>query len=321
LRIEALREDAVYRLKPRHSIASEVRHIVDKQLGLAVRRLRATGDERSDDAVHEARRHIKKVRAVLRLVQPAIGDTYYSATRRMRVAGRLLAPIADGRSVVDTVSNLQRRYRRQLPRGTIASIRSVLLERSARIDRKAEIDRVLPRAANILRLGRSRLVGLTLNARGFRAIAPGLERSIRRARKEMKRAIAHPTADAYHTWRRRAKDLWFQMRLLEGRCNNSLLNDQRGLEALDGCLGELHNVAILERILINEALISRSEAARCLRLLHRYQGHLRRRAATLGGLVTREKPRQFVRRIKHEWDSAKAADPAAKRRARWPRAA
>jgi CHAD domain-containing protein len=311
----------VYRLKPRHSIASEVRHIVDKQLGLAMRKLRATGDERSDNAVHQARRHIKKVRAVLRLVRPAIGDAYYPANRRMRIAGRLLAPIADGRSAVDTVANLQRRYRTRLPRRTIASIRSVLLERADRIDRKAEIDRVLPRAVNILRLGRSRFVGLTLNARGFRAIAPGLERSVRRARTAMKCAIAHPTADAYHTWRRRVKDLWFQMRLLEGRCNDSLLNDQRGLEALDGCLGELHNVAILERILINEALISRSEAARCLRLLHRYQGHLRRRAATLGGLVTREKPRQFVRRIKHEWDSAKAADPAAKRRGPWPRAA
>jgi hypothetical protein len=311
----------VYRLKPRHSIGGEVRHIVDKQLGLAVRKLRATGDERSDNAVHEARRHIKKVRAVLRLVQPAIGDAYYPANRRMRIAGRLLAPIADGRSAVDTVANLQRRYRTRLPRRTIASIRSALLERAERIDRKAEVDRVLPRAVNILRLGRSRFVGLTLNARGFRAIAPGLERSVRRARAAMKRAIAHPTADAYHTWRRRVKDLWFQMRLLEGRCNDSLLNDQRGLEALDGCLGELHNVAVLERILMNEALIARSEAARCLRLLHRYQGHLRRRAATLGGLVTREKPRRFVRRIKHEWDSAKAANPAAKRMAPWPRAA
>jgi len=311
----------VYRLKPRHSIASEVRHIVDKQLGLAVRKLRATGDERSDDAVHEARRHVKKVRAVLRLVQPALGDIYYTANRRMRAATRMLAPIADGRSVVDTVANLQRRCSTRLPRGTLASIRSVLLECAARIDRRAEIDRVLPRAAGILRIGRSRLASLTLNARGFQAIAPGLEKSVRRARKAMKRAIAHPTADAYHTWRRRAKDLWFQMRLLEGRCNDSLLADQRGLEALDGCLGELHNVVVLERVLMKEALIARGDAARCLRLTHRYRAYLRRRAATLGRLVCREKPRQFVRRIRREWDSAKAADPAAKRRARWLRAA
>jgi hypothetical protein len=307
-------------LKPGRSIASDVKRIVDKQLTLAGDDLRAIGDRCSDDAIHEARRHVKKVRAILRLVQPALGEAYSGANRRMRTANRMLAPIADGRAVVDTIGRLRKQYGTTLTRRTLTATRAVLDERAARIDRKADLDRVLPKVAAILRRERRRVAAWTLNARGFRAIGPGLEESIRGARHAMAQARRHPTAENYHVWRRRVKDLWFHVRLVDARCGGALTVDEHRLEALDGCLGEYHNVVLLEHILMSEALVSRQQTTRGLHLLRRYQTELRQMALALAHRCLHEKPRRFVRRVEGLWQSAKnARGPEAK--TPWPHAA
>jgi CHAD domain-containing protein len=310
-----------YRLKPRRSVASEIKRIADKQLALAIDELRAVGDRRSDDRIHEARRHVKKVRAIFRLVQPALGDTYHTSTRRLRIANRMLAPIADGRAVGDTIAQLARKYRASRSQRALRSIHAALVRRAGRIDGQAELDRVLPTVAGILRRERRRLTDWTLNARGFHAVGPGLEKSMRRARKAMNRSLRHLAAHNYHIWRRRVKDLWFQVRLLEARCGAALIRDQRRLEALDGCLGEYHNVVLLEEILITEALVPRQPTACGLRLLRRYPAELRGRAASLGHRVFDEKPGHFVRRIKRLWDAPHPARAARAKERQWRPAA
>ena len=56
-----------FRLKQGASISNEVRRIVLKQLEAAISELHSVGDPQSDDAVHDARRRVKKIRAIIRL--------------------------------------------------------------------------------------------------------------------------------------------------------------------------------------------------------------------------------------------------------------
>ena len=309
-----------YRLKPGRSVASEVKRIVDTQLTLAIEELRAIGDRRSDRRIHEARRHVKKVRALLRLVQPVL--TYHAVNRRLRIASRMLGPIADGRAVVETVVRIGRKYRTRQSQPALHSILAALVRRADRIDRRADVDRVLPIVAGILRRERRRLADWTLSARGFDAIGPGLERSMRRARRAMRQSLRHAAAHDFHVWRLRVKDLWFQVRLLEARCGDTLIGDQRRLEALDGCLGEYHNVILLEEILITESLVPRQQTADGLRLLRRYQAKLRDRAASLRRRIFDETPGHFVRRVSRLWHAPAAARAGgAKEGRRWRRAA
>jgi predicted secreted Zn-dependent protease len=65
-----------FRLKPGRSVASEIRRIVLRQIEAATVGLKAIGDPESDEAVHDARRRVKKIRAVIRLVRPAQATRY-----------------------------------------------------------------------------------------------------------------------------------------------------------------------------------------------------------------------------------------------------
>lgn len=274
---------------------------MSKQLALAIGDLQRIGDPQSDAAIHEARRHVKKVRAAVRLVQPVLADTYAPLNTHMRMVSRLLAPVADGEAVVDTIGRLREKFGAQFPQRALTSIRAALVERATRIDRKAELDRVLQKTIHILRAELRRVPAWQLTAGGFHAIGPGLEKSFRRGRRAMNRAKRQPTIKNYHAWRQRVKDLWFEVRLLEGRCGNRLSADERRLESLDGCLGEHHNVALLEAVLMREALVSRPQTARCLRVLRRYQNQLRYRAHIIGTRIFAERAGDFRHRIRGYW--------------------
>jgi hypothetical protein len=95
------------------------------------------------------------------------------------------------------------------------------------------------------------------------------------------------------------------MRLLDGCCGNQLTHDITRLDALDGCLGEHHNVALVETILVSEALLQRRVSARCLRLLRQYQHHLRRRAAALGARALRDTPHHVIQRVESYWRASR----------------
>jgi CHAD domain-containing protein len=302
-----------FRLKCDKTVSSEVRRIVFRQLEVAMSELTSVGDPESDEAIHDARRRLKKIRAVIRLVRPVMDTSCRAVDSDLRRVTHMLAPIADGQGVIVTLDEIARHYRNTLPRKTVASIRSHLIEREGRIDSEAQAARVLQEATTTLRAEHRRVKRWRLKAEGFRAIAPGLKDSVRRARNAMIAAWTHPTGAHYHAWRCHVKDHWFHVRLLEARCGDHLLRDQRRLEALDGALGEYHNVLLLRDVLLTDSSLSRQEFAQCLRVLARYQRLLRLHAHLLGTRIYSEKPRRFVRRVKRLWRSTTRAEASTAR--------
>ena len=244
----------MYRLQPRRTIAHEIKRIADKQLVLALFGLRRAGTPHGDAAVDETCRHITKVRALMRLIRPVLGDdAFIPASRRLGAVYRRLEPIADGRAVLRGLARLA--VERDAIDAVVAlqTIREALVARAARVDRKAMFDRVLPRSVRTLTVERARVGTWVLDARDIRAIIPGLADSVRRTTEAMAHAIGHPTGARYDAWHRRTKDLCLHLRLIEGRCTG-LGAIRARLEALDDCLGECHNVALLERMLTTEVL-------------------------------------------------------------------
>jgi CHAD domain-containing protein len=308
-------------LKPGQPIDEEIRRIADHQFAQAVAALHTVGQAESDDALHAARRRVKKVRALIRLVRPALRHGYRSLNRRLRAVNRLLAPVADGCATVETLERIAAKYRAALPRQTRADIRALLLRRQAVANEEASLSGAIQTAAALLCKERRGLGRWRLGQSGFHAIGPGLGKSVRSSRRAMTLALARPSVEHYHSWRQRVKDQWFHVRLLQARCANALAVDERRLEALDGCLGEYHDCALLQNALTSDSALDRSDAARCLRLVRRHQRELRAKARRLGREIHRESPRRFVKRVKRHWRSARLARGAAERSTSWQRAA
>ena len=297
-----------FRLKQGASISNEVRRIVLKQLEAAISELHSVGDPQSDDAVHDARRRVKKIRAIIRLVRPVLDKEYRTVDRDLSTVSRLLAPVADGRGIVETLKEIEHRYPASLPKRALAAARAGVLRNGARADRDAHARGILKIAAGTLRSERGRVKRWHIRGEGFGAIAPGLEESYRRARRMMLVTWSKPKPAHFHAWRRYVKDHWFHIRLLEGHCANHLVAYERRIEALDGILGEYHNVILLRDLLVTDGSLPRDESARCLRVVSRYQRVLCRHAEILGARIYTERPRRFVRRVQHLWRDAPLDD-------------
>ena len=123
-----------YRLHREQPIDREVRRIADQQLDLAITGLRTVGDPKANHDVHAARRHVKKVRALIRLVRPALGGRFKPLNRRLRAINRILAPVADGRAAVETLAQLVGKYPRELSPDSLHEIRTQVLRREALLD-------------------------------------------------------------------------------------------------------------------------------------------------------------------------------------------
>jgi hypothetical protein len=303
-----------YRFKRRRTLASEVRRIADTQLAAAVASLDSIGTHAQDEAVHAARRHIKKVRALVQLVRRPLGAAYKPAHRRLDRAIAMLATIADSEELVDVCD---RPWTTALPASTRELLKKALRARETRIDRCATAAGVLPRAAASLRRLQREARGWRLTMTGFRAVAPGLERGVRRLHKARRRALERPTSAHMRRWRRRVKDLWYVLRLLERRCGRALTGDLRRLEQLDGVLGEYHNIRLLGQVLVAEPLLPRAQTLVVLRGLRRAQHNLAQRARTLSETVPREDDRAFTRRVRQAW----MAERRRQRGRSWRRAA
>jgi CHAD domain-containing protein len=294
-----------YSLKPGRPVAVDIARIVRKQAHRAVEELRAVGSTEEAEEIHRARRHLKKAAAALRLVKPVIDGGFARAATRLRAASHLIAPIADASALVDCIDRLANAKGFHAEPDALRDVRAGLVERSARWDRKAALNAALPRAVRLLERGDPFGPDLSPQVNGFHAVAPGLLRSARRARRSMHAVSTAPTLAGTHRWRRRVKDLWYQVRLLDRRCGNQLRAERAGLELLDGLLGEWRNIALVEEAILDEPRLSRDATAQLFRQLRRRKGRLRQRALALAARTLGEKPEDFVRRIEALWRHAR----------------
>src|SRR5689334_3003714 len=104
-----------FKLKAGQSPRKGLRRIVKKQIKAAQSELTVSRGKSRDESIHEARKAMKKVRAVLRLVRPHIDSaTYRKANAALRDAARPLTQVRDARILIDVVDKLANQYRERV---------------------------------------------------------------------------------------------------------------------------------------------------------------------------------------------------------------
>jgi CHAD domain-containing protein len=279
-----------YHLKSSESVPEGIKRIVKREFESASDQLSGENQGDVDVAVHQARKSIKKIRAVLRLLRAELGGAYGPQNKKLQAAGRKLSEVRDAAVMIEVFDKLTHKYPDELSQGASDLIRRRLAARKRQVDKEAKASDLFGKVSSALHACVKRVEKWPLQLDGFAAIAPGIETTFRRARKAMKHARKHPEPENFHQWRKRVKDHWYQTRLLSNLPGHSIQLRERDLKKLEAWLGDHHNFAVLrEKIIGQPGLAS---------MIDQYQTELRANALALGEQIYGEQPRQFKRRMK-----------------------
>jgi CHAD domain-containing protein len=294
-----------YRFKAKESVADNVRRIVREEIDAALARLAHASPARRDEAVHEARKSIKKIRGVLRLVAPQLGKTFRRENTRFRDIGRQLSVLRDAAALIETVDRIERRGGHALTETVIAPVRTGLEQEKRDIEQHFTRSKTIGHAASALRSAAKRLRRWPLQQDGFKAIAPGLKRTYRAGRRALKLARREGEPVLYHDLRKRVKDHWYQIRLLESVWTGVMQAHEASLKELQEWLGEDHNLTVLrEKLQQDQERFGGQDHVRAfLAVAGELQTELREKSVSLAERVYAEKPRIFVDNLGALWEA------------------
>ncbi|HVX65447.1 MAG TPA: CHAD domain-containing protein [Bryobacteraceae bacterium] len=295
-----------YRFEPGEPVPGAVRRILREELESAARELsRARSAAARDLAIHEARKSIKKSRALLRLLLPELKGVYAAENPRLRELGLRLSEARDAVVMLETLSHLEEKYNEELDARALVPVRRALARRKREHEHQARSAALLHRTAAALRAAARRMKAWPLDGNGFVALATGFKRTFRRGRQALADARKHPVPENDHTLRKRVKDHWYHVRLLEDFAGNRLEAYERSLKDLETWLGECHNLVVLRETLRAEpSAFGPPEAVSALAgLIDHHERALRAKALALGGRIYGRKPGPLVRGIERLWNA------------------
>lgn len=275
-------------------VGAEIRRLFDHQLRAAIDALAAAPPD-----IVDARRHIKKARTLLRLARPALGPHYAAANRRLRKASHVLGVITDAGMVTETLGHVRGFDLRRLPASSVDALRRVFVARAKQLT-SSEVVTTRDRVMRLLEKQRRELENIAFFACGVQTVVATVRAAHRDARVARREALTRPTTKAFHAWRRRTKHEWYLFRLIDDEVMGGAIDDQHRLEALDGWLGELHDVVVLSEHIRTYSPLPRPATAAALRAVRAYSFALKRRLRRLVD-VQDEPPRELEVRLLLLW--------------------
>lgn len=301
-----------YRIEDDEQVQAGLRRCAREQLSVAIANV---GDlEREPTkALHDARKAIKRERSLLRLARPGLtGRDRRRENRRLRDAGRRLSAGRDADVLLATLDDLSDRYAGQFPKRTLDSVRDRFVEDRDLARQMLTGSGVSGEVTDELRAVRSRVDELELHKDGWSAVRGGLERSYRRGRRDRDRARRAPTPEALHQWRKRSKDLWYQLRLLERAAPGTMAGQAKDAHRLSDRLGELHDLYVLRDTLGRVGREIPVDLEPLLGVIEHRVAELQTEALVIGDRVYAEAPKRFERRVHRYWKAWRAASKSAR---------
>ena len=169
-----------YRLKKNEPVPDGIKRIVLEEIDSATGELAKIHNR--DEAIHEARKSLKKIRGAMRLVQPELRRAYTRENRQVGGIGRKLSELRDATAIIEVFDGVVEKYKEKLRENAFASIRDGLETSKRDTEQATGADKAVDQAITVLRAIRKRVQGWPLEANGFGAIAPGLKERYRRGR-------------------------------------------------------------------------------------------------------------------------------------------
>jgi len=223
-----------FAMLPGEGLATGLERIGLGQLDLAIEMLATEdGQTLSESAVHEARKALKRLRALIRLLEDELGGQVFARENAvLREAGRRLSAARDAEVIVATLEDLMRRHPGELAhrRGVVRLHAALRAERERVVQQSLADGSTAADALDELRGVRRRAMAWSLSDRpGIEAVEPALKRLYGRGRRRYRRAALGSGSRtlALHAWRKRVKELRYAAEMLD----RADLDDRDGARA------------------------------------------------------------------------------------------
>lgn len=232
-----------FRIDPARKLRDEFGRIVDETCDAVAAHLNAADHGRG---LHEARKALKKLRALLRLVRAAEPRSLRVQERRLRNAARAIAGSREATAAVETLDRLIAAHPDKIVDCRLGEIRSHLLARCARMA-GAELDAARGAAGALCIEARDRLRELAFDARlsDDAVLADGMERTLRHWKKALEAAGKNGEAEDFHELRKAVKAHWAQLGLLRAFGLRGMGRRREAVEVLGERLGELNDLHVM----------------------------------------------------------------------------
>lgn len=273
-------------------LAGELARRAGREIDGALQQLDGRPDEA---AIYAARRHIKKARAVLRLLHAKPRGALADVDRALRQAGRALSASRDQAVLLRTVDALA-------DGAPPAAKRALLRLRGELTAADAAPADDLHTAAEALRLARLRLGDAMPADLAFASLAKSFAGTYRTGRRALRRALDEPSAERLHALRKALKHHLYQLRLLRGLW--PALFDALEAQADQAAeqLGQHHDLAVL-RERLSASTLPASDRRRIDALAARRQDALAAAALASCRSLYAERPRHIRERLLALWET------------------
>jgi CHAD domain-containing protein len=267
---------------------------------LAEARAALENGSRSDaEAVHNFRKAMKRWRALLRLLEPHLGDS----GRRLRIAARDLARELSGprdaQSALNAIDDTLK-HDANFSRASLRTIRKRVDEVRMRAESTTLTLELRTQVLAYLRRATLAVDRWPVAQIGFDDIAERLTETYKRARRGLPDKWPATDAESLHELRRRVIEHRYQMELVEPlwpRLGKLWVEETQRLRDR---LGRYQDLVVLDGLTAPHQLLARWRSKLAPLIADRQAVHLAA-AARLGGRLFAERPKAFRRRLQAMW--------------------
>jgi CHAD domain-containing protein len=289
-----------YRIDPHLPLTSEVRRIAAEELEGALGHLAAAREE-PDEALHECRKRLKGLRALLRLVRSGDKAFFRAENARYRDVFARLAGPREAAALIETVDRLAKAFPDEVAGDELSAVRDRLVARRDGILSNGA-GSAIEEAAAACRAGLRQIEKLALPDQPEDAadiLADGVRRTMRRACKALEKAKTRGHPEDFHELRKALKAHSKHLSLLRRLWPTPVKAERKAVDELAERLGDLHDIFVLRALLKDKErpLGGPSETRLLARLSKRSERELEKTCLVDATSLFQGSPKQSVKKV------------------------
>lgn len=245
-----------YQLRPEDGLLTSAKTVLTEQLTAAANHLENPVNGR-DEAVHQARRKLKRARALYRLISAAAPDFRKQENTRLRDIARSLASMRDASALMESLSYLQAWAQNEEEQQALNAAQEPLAARCAQTLRPdTDGNNLLERAAAECRAAIEALDKADIGAspaKSGRILQKAWRKLLLQGREAILACQSNCEAESFHDLRKIAQTYWMYLSLLRDLWPSTFLLKRQGAKQLADQLGHENDLAMLAAALDQQA--------------------------------------------------------------------